>query len=497
MVMGVQRSGTTALFRSLAHDPALTAFHESPDDAIYYLYRLRPMREIAPIFDATPGAILLKPINETFDRSLEDLRKEYRNYALKIVWIYRDPVNVLVSMSRKGWLPTDLAGEPGAGNWVARNRLALQFQKSHPDLIVVVRYEDLIADRNIFRSLCESLGVNGMPVFRPDRGTGRRDLSPSSQRAIDVVTGPTLRVLDAARSFRPGPVYRLRSAAAAGLARLPSKRRAPAATLPSPDEWAEKIAAAEPIRPSAVDGLLFWLNASRVTPLEGRVGDIKESGPFHFCARTDGQPPFCIPFLNGRPALFFPTTKAPERLHGDRGLLRFVASEKEAFLPLHRSFAGLALIKPHVPIKLNPDQERVIALRLRSEDDKITFSVEWDRGLRASLITLRTQNGQCSVASVPGSHPHQHWRMVHFQLLMENPPQIAISVDGNASATQVTFAAIAPDPATEWVIQLGGCETEPAALFYGAIAEVMLFSRALTAGEQLALGKYMKEKYRL
>ena len=64
MVMGAQRSGTTALFRSLAQDRALTSFNESAEDALYYLYRLRPVRETAPILNAAPGAVLLKPITE-------------------------------------------------------------------------------------------------------------------------------------------------------------------------------------------------------------------------------------------------------------------------------------------------------------------------------------------------------------------------------------------------------------------------------------------------
>src|SRR4030095_17251401 len=124
----------------LAQDRALTSFHESAEDALYYLYRLRPVRETAPILNAAPGAVLLKPITETLDRSLEDLKTEYANYALKFVWIYRDPVNVLHSMSRKGWLPRALEGEPGAGTLGARNQLALRFQRDHSAASETGRY---------------------------------------------------------------------------------------------------------------------------------------------------------------------------------------------------------------------------------------------------------------------------------------------------------------------------------------------------------------------
>jgi len=263
MVMGAQRSGTTALFRSLALDRALTSFDESAEDALYYLYRLRPVRETAPILNAAPGAVLLKPITETFYHSLEELKTEYANYALKFVWIYRDPVNVLHSMSRKGWLPCALESEPGASTWVARNQLALRFQKDHPAAIAIVHYEDLVSDPKIFGSLCKSLDVNGAPVFREDRGSGRSDLPLSVQRAIEAATGATLRALDSARSFRPRRLQRWKSAARAKLLR-PAKRSTSATVSSPPPEWKESVAAAQPTFPADLEGLLFWLDADGI-----------------------------------------------------------------------------------------------------------------------------------------------------------------------------------------------------------------------------------------
>jgi hypothetical protein len=46
MVMGVQRSGTTALFHSLATDKTLTVLPEDIDSAFYYQFRLRPVTEL-------------------------------------------------------------------------------------------------------------------------------------------------------------------------------------------------------------------------------------------------------------------------------------------------------------------------------------------------------------------------------------------------------------------------------------------------------------------
>ena len=76
--------------------------------------------------------------------------------------------------------------------------------------------------------------------------------------------------------------------------------------------------------PANLEGLLFWLDAGRLSPDKGRIQQAEESGPLRLRALPDGQSPFCIPFLNGQSAVFFPTTKATERQLGEHGLLRFV-----------------------------------------------------------------------------------------------------------------------------------------------------------------------------
>ncbi len=498
MVMGVQRSGTTALFKSLAHDRALTSFHESADDTIYYLYRLRPVRETAPILNAAPGAVLLKPITETFDRSLEDLQTEYAKYALTFVWIYRDPVNVLHSMSRKGWLPHALEGEAGAGTWVARNHLALRFQKNHPAAIAIVRYENLISDPKIFASLCKSLGVNGRPVFREDRGNGRSHLPLPVQRAIDAATCSTLRALDSARTFKPGRLQDWKSAARAKLSR-PAKRSTSAIIPSPPPEWKENVAAAQATPPAELKGLLFWLDAGRLSPFKGRILQAEESGPLRLRALADGQPPFCIPFLNGKPALFFPTSKATERLLGERGLLRFVVPAKGKCPLVGDSFSVSALIKPHIPPEPHRRQGRIVVVRIHSGDAEAEFILEWDRAHSSSRAIFRGNNRYGSIATERSSHPHQKWRMIHFQLQDGNDSQLLISADGVESTAPLTARTIPLQPprATDWTIELGGSEADPGALFYGAIAEVILFGRRLTQTEQFAIAGYLKQKYQL
>jgi hypothetical protein len=498
MVMGVQRSGTTVLFKSLARDPALTSFNESADDRMYYLYRLRPLDEIAPILDAAPGSILLKPITETFYRSLDEVRQEFADYILHFVWIYRDPMNVLLSMSRKGWLSSGLDGEQGAGNWVTRNRLALQFQKEHPAEIAIVRYEDLICDRQVFQSLCQSLGINGIPNFRSDRGNGRRDLPADVQAAIHNVTRQTLRALDAARTFKPRPFRQLKAVATAKLSR-PAKRSAPTEAAVSPSAWKHGVATAAPKAASELEGLFFWLDAGQLSAANSRIEVAQERGPLALSGEADRQPPFCFPFLNGQPALFFPTNKALERRQGDHGLLRFVVPATKADSLICGSFSVIALIKPHLPKETCPSQTRVVAMCIRSETQAAKFKLEWDRELRASRAILELGHRSFSVTTGRGSHPHQKWRLVYFHFRNGRNPELLLSVDGmQGLAPLPRFEAPLDSPSqSDWMIELGGSESDPNALFYGAIAELVLVRRALSETEQFEIASYVKQKYGL
>ncbi len=74
---------------------------ENVDSPFYKNFRLRPEAEIRPLLAQIRGTVLLKPISETFDRSVKEVLAEYKNYQLRVVWIYRDLVNVLYSMLRR------------------------------------------------------------------------------------------------------------------------------------------------------------------------------------------------------------------------------------------------------------------------------------------------------------------------------------------------------------------------------------------------------------
>jgi len=98
---------------------------------------------------------------------LEDLREEFGAYALRIVWIYRDPVNVFYSMHREGWVPfNEIGSDLYIEQWKKRSYLAHEFYQRHSDLIAIVRYEDFFVDSDVFRGLCDWLNIESKSFFQ-------------------------------------------------------------------------------------------------------------------------------------------------------------------------------------------------------------------------------------------------------------------------------------------------------------------------------------------
>jgi len=498
MIMGVQRSGTTVLFRSLARDPETSSFHESVDDNFYQLYRLRPVREIAPFLAAARGPVLLKPISETFYRSLEDVRTEYCDYALKLVWIYRDPVNVLHSMLRECWLASETDVEHAARSWVARNRLALKFCEKHPEQIAILRYEDLLADAEVFGALCDWLGMKGEPLFRADRAAGRRIFAPITQQMIDSLARTMLQALDATRRFRAGRVRQWQFAVRSGVSRFfPGESPRPVGSL-ARDNWKRQIAAARPISPNEFENLSFWFDAGRLSQLNGRVGPVKEHGPGRLTAAIDRPPPFCIPLIHGKPALFFPPGGATERADANCRPLRFALPQGAARPSLSRSFSAITLVRPQMPESRFANGQTMVILRICSASQDAEFILEWDAARAGPKAHLRTNGRSCAVEAPRGSQPNREWRALYFEGENEaGTTRLFLSCDGMSSEVRLPRSAFAQAPNADGGIELGGAQMTPNAFFYGAIAETIILSGTLVAAERFALGSYLQEKYRL
>jgi len=204
MVMGVQRSGTNALFGGLSAGTGVHAFNERADGLWYDQFFLRSEPEIRPHLMASNCPVLLKPISETKRRSVADVMAEFKAHEPRLVWIYRDPVNCFYSHTER-W--DGFVGDPTgfAAHWCERNRLLLEALDEYGDQIAVVRYGDLIQDPRVFDDVLGFLGINGRYRFRSDRAAGRARVESSAQECIDAVCAETLKALDQARSC-PGRV---------------------------------------------------------------------------------------------------------------------------------------------------------------------------------------------------------------------------------------------------------------------------------------------------
>ena len=199
MVMGVQRSGTNALFRALSAGSSVQAFNERADGPWYEQFFLRPESMLRPLLASTEQPILLKPISETKRRSVADVLVEFESHQPRLVWVYRDPVNCFYSHTQR-W--SGFVDDPTgfAAHWCHRNAFLLDALDEHGDQIAVVRYRELHADPQVFRSLQGFLGTEGRYRFRADRAEGRKRVSTTDQAVIDGACASIFERLNQART---------------------------------------------------------------------------------------------------------------------------------------------------------------------------------------------------------------------------------------------------------------------------------------------------------
>jgi hypothetical protein len=205
MVMGLQRSGTNALFHSLEKDRHFVAFNETHPDLFTEFYLRSPVH-VQSVIDASRKPVLLKPISETSRSSLIELLETYRRYEPNLVWIYRDPVNQIHSHRqhhRKQQISVPF--EWYVDDYNSRNRKLLDALEAFGATITVVRYESLCESRQLFDAMCSKLQVAGEYLFRADSRSGYAGFDPATIERIQSETRATVDALRASESVL-GPV---------------------------------------------------------------------------------------------------------------------------------------------------------------------------------------------------------------------------------------------------------------------------------------------------
>lgn len=193
-VMGLQRSGTTALAWALSQDDRVQVEHESAQGPLYEHFFLRPEPEIRSYLWRQRRRVLLKPISEIQRRSVADVLDEFISYGPRIAWIFRDPVDVWASSQQVlGTLESDF--QDWLEFWINGNQSALTALSSdRGDRLTIVQYEELCRDPEVFTALCRRLGVAEVNNFfrRSRRHLRRRLLDPQRQRLIREKTASML-----------------------------------------------------------------------------------------------------------------------------------------------------------------------------------------------------------------------------------------------------------------------------------------------------------------
>jgi hypothetical protein len=350
------------------------------------------------------------------------------------------------------------------------------------------------------------LGLNCNSYFREDSAQGRKQVAVIAQRNIDAGTGDTLGALDAARTFRPRRALLLKRRIVSYLReRLRTRAIASNADHTEAGAHSQIPKLAERARlPSSVPGLQFWLNSAAICHSNGLlVKDVVECGPYRMVATKPENGPYGLLSLVQRGTLYYPHSKTEERRRGDSGTLRFGAAHDWNFFFDNNGFTVFALFRPNVPCYPPYNQQGSTLFRVGSQSNTApAFFLAWDGLTNSSSAHLvsapREGPPQRGVISTqPQSHRRQEWALISVQRTEGPGSQFSISAN-SIPGDSINFADIFSSyPAERYVLELGGFTAEPEGLFYGRVAEIIIFKGALGEPDRSAIVRYLTETHQL
>lgn len=180
------------------------SIYTEKDKRFFDNFFLKPEETIRPLLELSKPIIFIEAKSETKIRNVVDVVSEFSNYHVKIIWNYRNPVSVFYSRSIK-YPDEDWVYDHNqfCEMWNRRNASVLHALDQYPDDIAIVKLEDLIESRLVFKQLCDFIGLKGRNKFFRDKNKYKKYMSDKIIQNIKDQTSVILLRLDAMRRFVP------------------------------------------------------------------------------------------------------------------------------------------------------------------------------------------------------------------------------------------------------------------------------------------------------
>jgi hypothetical protein len=101
------------------------------------------------------------------------------------------------------------------------------------------------------------------------------------------------------------------------------------------------------------------------------------------------------------------------------------------------------------------------------------------------------------IATGSQTHRRQQWGIVNLRYTGGAAGQFSISTNGNAAASAELTRSFDAEWNNDTVLEIGGCSAERESLFYGEIAELIVFRRSLANDEMSAVTRHLIQTHRL
>jgi hypothetical protein len=251
-------------------------------------------------------------------------------------------------------------------------------------------------------------------------------------------------------------------------------------------------------------GLYFWLNSPAICHRNGLLTtDVVECGPYRMVAVKPENGPYGLLSLVQRGTLYYPHSKTEKRRRGASGTLCFGRGHDWNFFFDNSGFTVFALFRPNVPCYPPYNQQGSTLFRVGAQSNTApAFFLKWDgltNSSRARIVSCARQGPPQTraISTQPQSHRRQEWALITVQRTESPNGQFSISANGIPGESINFDGGLSSPPGKGYVLELGGFAAEPAGLFYGRVAEIIIFKSALGSEDRSAITRYLAEKHQL